>query len=31
MSKRGLADAILTQDNSLIRSLEREDLEHLLS
>jgi superfamily II DNA or RNA helicase len=29
--KRGLADAILTEDNSLIRNLRREDLELLLS
>lgn len=29
--KRGLADAILTEDNSLIRNLAREDLELLLS
>jgi SNF2 family DNA or RNA helicase len=30
-SKRDLAAAIITQDNSLIRSLKREDLELLLS
>jgi SNF2 family DNA or RNA helicase len=30
-SKRDLADAIITADNSLLRSLTREDLELLLS
>ena len=30
-SKRALADAILGEDNSLIRDLKREDLELLLS
>jgi len=30
-TKRELADAILTTDNSLIRALRREDLEVLLS
>jgi SNF2 family DNA or RNA helicase len=30
-SKRDLADAILTEDNSVMRSLRREDLELLLS
>ncbi len=30
-SKRDLADAILSEDNSLIRNLKREDLELLLS
>jgi SNF2 family DNA or RNA helicase len=30
-TKRELADAILSEDNSLIRDLKREDLELLLS
>ena len=30
-TKRDLATAIITQDNSLIRNLQREDLELLLS
>jgi SNF2 family DNA or RNA helicase len=30
-TKRDLADAILNEDNSLIRNLNREDLEMLLS
>jgi len=30
-TKRQLADAILTEDNSVIRGLKREDLEALLS
>jgi len=30
-SKRDLADAIITADNSLLRTLTREDLELLLS